>query len=68
MSQLGKLVKVDLRSVWKHEATDFSAWLVQPENLDVLAEQLGIDFERLFQKSCGGCHMLIQVTGQGEGV
>ena len=26
------------------------------------------DFERLFQKSCGGCHMLIQVTGQGEGV
>jgi hypothetical protein len=45
MSQLGKLVKVDLRSVWKHEATDFSAWLVKPENLDVLAEQLGIDIE-----------------------
>ncbi len=43
--QLGKLQKVDLRSVWKHEATDFSAWLVKPENLDVLAEQLGIDIE-----------------------
>ena len=42
MTQLGKLQKVDLRSVWKHEATDFSAWLVQPENLDVLAEQLGL--------------------------
>ena len=45
MTQLGKLQKVDLRSVWKHEATDFSAWLVQPENLEVLAEQLGIEIE-----------------------
>ena len=45
MTQLGKLQKVDLRSVWKHEATDFSAWLVQSENLDVLAEQLGIEIE-----------------------
>ena len=47
MTQLGKLVKVDLRTVWKHEATDFSAWLVKPENLDVLAEQLGIEIEPL---------------------
>jgi len=45
MKQLGKLEKVDLREVWKHEATDFSAWLVKPENLDVLAEQLGIEIE-----------------------
>lgn len=45
MTQLGKLEKVDLRSVWKHEATDFSAWLAKTENLDVLAEQLGIEIE-----------------------
>lgn len=45
MNQLGKLQKVDLRSIWKHEATDFSAWLVQSENLEVLAEQLGIEIE-----------------------
>lgn len=45
MTQLGKLEKVDLRSVWKHEATDFSAWLALRENLDVLAEQLGIEIE-----------------------
>jgi hypothetical protein len=45
MKQLGKLEKVDLRDVWKHEATDFSAWLVLPENLDALAEQLGIEIE-----------------------
>ena len=45
MKQLGKLEKVDLRDVWKHEATDFSAWLAMPENLDALAEQLGIEIE-----------------------
>ena len=45
MKQLGKLEKVDLRDVWKHEATDFSAWLALPENLDALAEQLGIEIE-----------------------
>lgn len=45
MTELGKLQKVDLRKVWKHEASDFSAWLVKPENLEVLAEQLGIEIE-----------------------
>ena len=47
MNELGKLVKVDLRSVWKHEATDFSAWLARPENLDALADQLGIEIEAI---------------------
>jgi len=45
MATLGKLEKVDLRKVWKHEARDFSTWLVQPENLDLLGAQLGIDIE-----------------------
>jgi hypothetical protein len=35
MSELGKLVQVDLRKVWEHEARDFSAWLVKPENLSL---------------------------------
>lgn len=45
MVNLGKLEKIDVRNVWKHEATDFSAWLAKPENLEVLAEQLGIEIE-----------------------
>ena len=45
MSELGKLVQVDLRKVWEHEARDFSAWLVKPENLSLLSEQLGIEIE-----------------------
>jgi hypothetical protein len=45
MAELGKLVQVDLRKVWEHEARDFSAWLVKPENLSLLSEQLGIEIE-----------------------
>ena len=43
MTQLGKLQKVDLRSVWKHEATDFSAWLAKPENLDAVYQEVWMD-------------------------
>lgn len=39
---LGKLQKVDLRNIWKHEARDFSAWLAKPENLEQLSDEIGI--------------------------
>ena len=41
--QLSKLEKVDLREVWKHEALDFTNWLAQPENLESLSDEIGID-------------------------
>lgn len=41
--KLGKLEKVDLREVWKHEAYDFSNWLAKPENLELLSDEIGID-------------------------
>ncbi len=37
---LGKLKMIDLRSYWKHEAKDFSTWLAEPENLDLLSEEI----------------------------
>ena len=40
MVTVGKLQKVSLNEVWKHEALEFTPWLA--ENLDVLAEALGI--------------------------
>ncbi len=43
MASLGKLVRVDPRTIWKHEARDFTPWLV--ENLDQLAEVLGLELE-----------------------
>ena len=41
--ELGKLVHVDPRTVWSHEAHNFTPWLL--ENADRLAEALGIDIE-----------------------
>lgn len=38
---IGKIHRVKLRDVWKHEALDFSRWLEQ--NLDVLNEVLGLN-------------------------
>ena len=43
MSKLGKLQKVDLRKQWNHEAFDFTQWLVNPENLGLLADEIGIE-------------------------
>lgn len=40
---LSKLKKIDLREEWKHEATDFTNWLAQDENLQLLSEEIGID-------------------------
>jgi hypothetical protein len=40
---LSKLKKVNLREAWKNEATDFTYWLAQEENLQLLSEEIGID-------------------------
>ena len=42
--KLGKIKYIkDLRSVWYHEARDFSKWLAQDENLEELSAAIGID-------------------------
>ncbi|MFH1467836.1 MAG: DUF4268 domain-containing protein [Pseudomonadota bacterium] len=40
---LGRLTRVDLRTAWKNEATNFTPWLAQEENIALLAETLGFD-------------------------
>ncbi len=42
---LGRLKKVELRTVWKSEETGFTSWLALPENLEVLGDTLGLDLE-----------------------
>ena len=41
--QLGKLKKVDLRTVWENEPRNFTKWLSKEENLNLLGEEIGID-------------------------
>ncbi len=42
---LGKLEKIDLRDIWKHEANDFTKWLSEPENISLLSDEIGIDIQ-----------------------
>lgn len=44
---LGKVKQVDLRSIWKHEASDFTNWLAEAENFQALADKVGIDMQVL---------------------
>lgn len=43
---LGKMKRInDLRSVWPHEANDFTKWLTQEANLAELGNNIGIDID-----------------------
>lgn len=42
---LGRLQRVPLREYWQDEARDFTPWLAQEENLQLLSETIGIELE-----------------------
>ena len=42
--KLGELIKVnDLRTVWSHEAYDFTNWLAEENNLQILSDEIGLN-------------------------
>lgn len=43
--QFGKLEKVDLRNLWNGEASDFTPWLAQEDNMAELGEAIGLELE-----------------------
>lgn len=44
MVNLSKLEEVkDLREVWKNEARDFTPWLAEDDNIEILADAIGLD-------------------------
>lgn len=43
---LGRLEKIDdLRQIWKSEAKDFTPWLAEDDNLELLGDIIGLDLE-----------------------
>lgn len=42
MGEIGKLIEVDVRELWKHEQYDFSNWLAKESNIEYLNEILGL--------------------------
>jgi hypothetical protein len=49
---VGKLQRVDLRSVWKHEASDFTTWL--QENIDVLNDVVNMSLSNAEREQSAG--------------
>ena len=41
--QLGRINKLNPREVWPHEALDFTRWLAQEQNINVLCEELQLN-------------------------
>lgn len=44
----------DLRSIWKNEATDFTPWLAEDENISILGDAVGLDITVDEQESAVG--------------
>lgn len=40
--EIGKLKEVELRNLWKHEQYDFSEWLAEKQNIELLNDVLGL--------------------------
>lgn len=56
---LSKLTEiVDLRSVWKHEAIDFTKWLANDENISILGEELGLSLIEIETEKAVGNYRL----------
>ena len=43
--ELGTLEEVLLREIWPHEASNFTNWLAQEENIELLSNELNMDIE-----------------------
>ncbi len=67
MSDIGKLERVALREVWRHEAYDFTRWL--QENIDVLNSALNLSLVNVEREQAAGAFsidLVAEVEGGGK--
>lgn len=68
--ELGNLERIeDLRLVWKNEASDFTPWLAQEDNMNILGDTIGIDISEVSTESpVGGfsADIVAKETGTGK--
>lgn len=69
MASLGKIEHIDdLRTIWKHEARDFTNWLAEEDNLALLSNAVGIDIALEEKESpVGDFNVDLYATEQGTG-
>ena len=46
VESLGRLERLELRTIWTNEPTEFTPWLARAENLEILGETLQLELER----------------------
>jgi hypothetical protein len=63
-TQIGKLKRVPLREVWKHEAYDFTQW--RQENIDVLNDALDLSLVNVDREHTAGSFS-IDLVAEDEG-
>ena len=59
--ELGKVERVDVRTIWPHEARDFTPWLAS--RLDLLGDALGMDLE-LVRREAGVGDFSLDILAQ----
>jgi len=62
---IGKLQRVHLREVWRHEAYDFTQWL--QENIDVLNESLDLELVSAEREQAAGSFSIDIVAESSDG-
>src|ERR1700742_1498171 len=65
MSGIGKLQRVALREVWRHEAYDFTRWL--QDNIDVLNDALGLSLINVEREQAAGTFSIDLVAEDDSG-
>ena len=64
-TSIGKLQRVQLREVWRHEAYDFTQWL--QENIDVLNESLDLELISAEREQAAGSFSIDIVAESSDG-
>lgn len=71
MPELGRLEEVNVRELWSHEQYDFSNWLANEENIDLLNEVLGltlVDIEKEVFVGAYRCDLVAKDEASGQNV
>lgn len=64
-NHIGKLQRVHLREVWRHEAYDFTQWL--QENIDILSESLNLELVSAEREQAAGPFSIDLVAESSDG-
>lgn len=63
--KLGELKKANLRDVWQHEEYDFSKWLAEEQNIELLSTEIGIELTNVQTEAPSGRYS-VDITAEDE--